>query len=97
LISESDAIAIAVAYVNRLAFASGVEFVVTQVHERDSTWVVYYDSRRHLETGNPLDAIAGNGPVVVKKTSGKFVAAGTYGAQIDRITEAERSLGCSVL
>jgi len=97
LISKSDAIAIALGHVNRSASASGLEFVVTQVQERNFTWVVYYNSRKYLETRDVLGAIAGNGPVVVEKASGNFVAAGTHGSRIDRIAEAEKRLGCRVL
>ena len=30
-----------------------------------STWVVYYNSKRYLETGDSSFALAGNGPVLV--------------------------------
>jgi len=93
MISRSEAVAIAQAHIDRPRHAATLQFVVTQVQERDYSWVVYYDSRKHVETRNPLDSIAGNGPVVVAKDTGKVAVAGTAAPLVDRILEAEKSLG----
>ncbi len=39
--------------------------VVAQAERFRSTWVVYYNSKRYLETGDASFALAGNGPVLV--------------------------------
>ncbi len=38
--------------------------------ERGFGWVFFYDSERYQKTGNIADAIAGNGPVIVNKSTG---------------------------
>ena len=93
MISRSEAVAIAQAHIDRPEYTTTLQLVVTQVQERDLSWVVYYDSREHVATGNLSDAIAGNGPVVVAKATGKVAVAGTAAPLADRIVEAENSLG----
>jgi hypothetical protein len=93
MISRSEAVAIAQAHIDRAEYTDALRFVVTRVQERDHSWVVYYDSQRHVETGNPLDSIAGNGPLVVAKRTGEVAVAGTAAPLADRIMEAEHSLG----
>jgi hypothetical protein len=39
--------------------------VVAEVEHLRSTWVVYYNSKRYLDTGDVSFALAGNGPVLV--------------------------------
>jgi len=93
MISRDEAVAIAQGHIDRPSHAGALELVVTQVEERSASWVVYYDSRKHVESGDFLDAIAGNGPVVVAKSTGRVAVAGTAAPLLDRIVEAEEALG----
>ena len=43
----------------------GDEYVITGVERVSQTWVVHYQSRRHLESGEIRHARAGNGPIRV--------------------------------
>ena len=96
MISRDEEVAIAQGHIDRPSHAGALELVVTQVQERNASWVVYYDSRKHVETGDILDAIAGNGPVVVAKGTGRIAVAGTAAPLLDRIVEAEEVLGIKV-
>ena len=57
-------------------------------------WIFFYDSRRHIETGSIMDAIAGNGPVVVLVATGEAIALGTARHPDEEISrfEQERTL-----
>jgi hypothetical protein len=66
------------------------EMVITQVDERELGWVVYYDSRRHLETGDFRDALAGNAPYLVVRDDGSLWETGTAPPIEARIREAEQ-------
>jgi hypothetical protein len=41
--------------------------------ERSFGWVFIYNSRKFFETGNLLDQLAGNGPIIVNKCTGAVV------------------------
>jgi len=45
--------------------------------ERAFGWVFFYDSKRHVETRDFRDAIAGNAPIVVTKINGQVHETGT--------------------
>ena len=53
------------------------EMAVTKVEELEVAWVIYYNSSVFLKSRNISDALTGNGPYVVSKTTGRFAAAGT--------------------
>lgn len=68
-ISMSEAEALAGELVVRLSAASHDDFVL--VREKtvatDGGWVFFYNSREFIETGDPISALAGNGPIFVSK------------------------------
>ncbi len=37
-------------------------------------WVFFYNSRAYIEDGNEIEALAGNGPIVVEKATGRMHA-----------------------
>jgi hypothetical protein len=45
--------------------------------ERSFRWVFFYDSKRHNETWDFRDAVAGNAPIVVTKADGCVHVTGT--------------------
>ena len=45
--------------------------------EADFGWVFFYDSRKHQETGELSDALAGNAPILVSRRDGSLHATGT--------------------
>jgi hypothetical protein len=67
-----------------LALAQGLldagvagEFVITGSDEHEACWVFYYDSRRHLQTGDLRDAIGGNSPILIDRFDGSVHPTGT--------------------
>lgn len=63
-----------------------VEKVITDVIDLPEAWVLYYQSRAYVESGNISDALAGNGPCVISKKTGRCIVLGTalpLEAQID--------------
>ena len=59
--------------------------------ERDFGWVFFYDSSRHIETGDFSDALAGNAPIIVNKHDGSLHVAGTYKPAPEFIEAYERT------
>jgi len=76
--TKDDAEQIAIRYIKAQAKQLGPELVILldQTIERSFGWVFFYDSKRHHETGNVRDAIAGNAPIVVTR-DGKVHETGT--------------------
>ena len=59
--------------------------------ERDFGWVFFYDSSKHIETGDFSDALAGNAPVIVNKHDGLLHVTGTYKPVLEFIEAYERT------
>jgi len=68
------------------------DLVITRIEERAISWVVFYSSKRYIDTGDVRDAIAGNGPLVIGKKDGRIVMAGTATPLEQQIVEAEAAL-----
>ena len=45
--------------------------------EKEWGWVFFYDSAAHLRSGDIRDAIAGNAPIIVDRSTGELVITGT--------------------
>jgi Immunity protein 35 len=50
--------------------ALGDEFAMIsdKTIEVSGGWIFFYNSREFIETGNPISALAGNGPIFVDRT-----------------------------
>jgi hypothetical protein len=48
------------------------ELAISRVDEHPWGWMFSYQSKKFLETGDPLDALAGNCPVYVTRDDGAF-------------------------
>jgi hypothetical protein len=59
--------------------------------DRDFGWVFFYDSSRHIETGNFSDALAGNAPIIVNKHDGSLHITGTHKSILEFIEAYERA------
>jgi hypothetical protein len=78
-IQWSDARQIALSYVKAHERGYGAELVLLDRYtiERSFGWVFFYDSKRHDETGDFRDAVAGNAPIVVTREDGRVHVTGT--------------------
>lgn len=56
-------------------------------------WIFFYDSKRHTETRSFLDALGGNGPIVVEAESGEITELGTARAPEKEIAAFEQKRG----
>lgn len=53
------------------------QLVIVDVQEHDFGWVYIYNSKQYAESGNFLDSLAGNAPVIVARDDGQLYATGT--------------------
>jgi hypothetical protein len=60
--------------------------------ERAFCWVFFYQSREHAESGNTIDCLAGNAPIIVDRLTGNLVATGTTHPIEHYLAEYEASL-----
>jgi Immunity protein 35 len=53
------------------------KLVIVRVDEHEFGWLYFYDSSKHVETGDVSYALAGNAPLIVDKNDGKLYVTGT--------------------
>lgn len=51
--------------------------LLPELHETECTLAFFYQTPDYLRTGNATQALAGNGPILVSKLTGKVEIAGT--------------------
>lgn len=61
---------------------SGIPLVITGVQAFGDGWVFFYDSKRHQETGNISDLLAGNAPILVDRDTGETHPTGSNGQEL---------------
>jgi hypothetical protein len=68
MISETKTVEIAREFIARVASAvdGGVAISLPETMRMTYGWTFFYNSRRYLETGDPLETLGGNGPIVVE-------------------------------
>jgi len=66
--------------------------VENQKLETASAWIFIYNSKRYLETGEIIYALAGNGPVFVNKKTGKATFYGAVPPLQTIIDEYEKAM-----
>jgi hypothetical protein len=54
---------------------------------------IFYNSKSYLETGSPLEALSGNGPIVVERVDGNLHQLGSAQQPDASIAEFERAHG----
>lgn len=67
--NQLDATEVARARVNQLAKSLGdeLEVIAELTKEVDLGWLFFYNTAEFLRTRNPVDALAGNGPLLVTR------------------------------
>lgn len=72
MITETQALEIAKRFIESTCEVDGgVAIIEDQTVRKPYGWIFVYNSRRFLETHSPLDALGGNGPVVVERATGR--------------------------
>ena len=95
MISEAEAIEIATRFILKAALAveGGVAIASRQTIRKPYGWVFFYNSTRYLETGDPLEALGGNGPVIVERDGGRLHVLPSSSDPTVAITEFEAANG----
>jgi hypothetical protein len=87
LITEDAARAIATQHLaDVITPRVGEALVVTAVHEYPTCWVVTYNTEKYADRGEIRHALAGNGPMIVNRSSGSIrmgVASQPFESQLD--------------
>jgi hypothetical protein len=91
MITYEEARRIALEHANQGPKAEGDEFIVLDALTiaKDYGWIFSTTSKRFHQTGDPRDAIVGQGPLVVEKEGGRVVALGSAHPIDERIREYE--------
>jgi hypothetical protein len=92
MISKEEALEIAKRFVTEQcrSVTGGCAIMLEQTIDKSYGWIFLFNSKRYLETGDPLEALGGNGPLVVERTDGRVHALGSGQAPDDTIAEFER-------
>ena len=53
------------------------ELIISNALEKPWGWVFFYNSKRFLETRDDRHAIAGNGPFLIERETGRLFETGT--------------------
>lgn len=79
MITLNDAIVKANEYVEGIQLTSQLELalLLEDTIEFELGWVFFYQSKEYIQTGDFLDAIAGNAPIIVNKYDGSLHVTGT--------------------
>jgi hypothetical protein len=93
MISEIDAMSIALKHLNENRRSSSCDLVISHVRERPKSWLVFFDSRDFIENGNHLAALIGGIPTVVSKATGEVAPAFYAAWWEDAVRQAEAALG----
>jgi hypothetical protein len=62
--------------------------------EKPYGWIFFYTAKKYWETGDISHAIAGNGPIIVEKSTGTFHQLGTATPPDEQVREWEKA-NCS--
>ena len=96
MLTATEAKDIAEAYLAPSAeFPLEVAILDAETIERAFGWVFFYESRRHLLTGQFEDRLVGNAPLIVNRFTGKVVPTGTAFPIEYYLSEYEASLSRS--
>ena len=95
MISESEAHAIVKQYIDDQCrdVPGGVAIIEKRTIQKPYGWIFFYNSNRYLETLSPLEALGGNGPIVVKRADGNLHQLGSGVPPDVSIAEFERAHG----
>jgi hypothetical protein len=65
--------------------------------DRPYGWVFFYQSKRFIETRNPLDGFVGNAPIIINRFTGELRVTGTAHPVDHYIAEYETTLSAAQL
>ncbi len=95
MVSEHEALELVRHYIEAQCqgVPGGVAVMPEKTIRKPYGWVFFYNSTRYLETRSPLEALGGNGPIVVEQAKGQLHQLGSALAPAESIAEFERAHG----
>ena len=66
MLTMEEAIALVAPRLAAIEAAEGLKVVVTGSERRDDHWLIHYNTQDFVETGNKLDGLLDNYPLVVR-------------------------------
>lgn len=95
MISRQQAEALAVEHIEALGrdVPGGVALMSESTMAKPYGWVFFFDAKRFLETGIPLEALGGNSPILVEATNGRITLLGTGTPVVESLLKFERENG----
>ena len=89
-----DARATVEEYLAALSTRTNIDLAVDEAATRSEPWcwIFFYTSRAHLETGSFRHALAGNGPLVVERDTGRLHELGTARPVDEQLEELRRTV-----
>ena len=93
MITKSQAIHLAEEYIGEASKKSGYHLVLLSedIVEFDLGWVFTYQSKKFVETGDILEMVTGNAPIIINKQDGSVYETGT-GYSIKKYIDDYRSI-----
>lgn len=93
MLTRAEAIQLVSERLRQMSSPDDVLIVVDEgTIEREFGWVLFYNSRKFIETGDYRFQLAGNGPVMVNKDDGSIEFCGASKSVEAQIREYERRL-----
>ena len=89
MIDKNEATTIAEEYLKTIPSIGDVELALMPEHTREfeKGWVFFYQSRRFVETGDMMEMVGGNAPLIVDKMDGSVHVTGTGRPIEDYVSE----------
>ena len=83
----------ALQYLMSAGVSEQIAFYDDLCQQKPYGWVLFYNTKRFVETGDILYAFGGNGPLVVMAETGEVIPSSSANEPEDGIREIERARG----
>ncbi len=93
MITKREAEQLALDFLQSLGTTDELAFYEEHCVEKPYGWILYYNTKQFIETGNILYALGGNGPLVVIAATREVIPVSTAGDTKEGIRDVERSRG----
>jgi hypothetical protein len=79
MISKTEAIKIAEDFLESKSKRTGhnLVFLLDNTREFEYGWAFFYQTKEYVETGNMMDMVGGNGPIIINKYDSSISVTGT--------------------
>lgn len=92
MLSRAEALDLVIAYLEARSEAGELAVLEDETLEYEFGWVFFYNSEAYVRSGDFRDALVGNAPIIVDRSSGELLETGTA-EPIEVYVEAFRRFG----